>query len=49
MGEKQDDRRVMDRNVKDMVESGVKPDKAREMARDSMIRTDRKLRDEGKR
>ncbi|MBT7096497.1 hypothetical protein HN937_03925 [Candidatus Poribacteria bacterium] len=48
-GEKQDDRKVMSNNVRDMVASGVKPDKARQMARESMIRVDRRQREEGKR
>ncbi len=43
-GEKQGDREVMDRNVRDLVEANVPPDKAREMAKESMQRVDRKLR-----
>tara|TARA_R110000823_G_scaffold4724_1_gene18703 strand:+ start:1664 stop:1813 length:150 start_codon:yes stop_codon:yes gene_type:complete len=49
MGEKIGDRKVMDTNVRDMVESGVKPERARKEARESMQRVDRKLRDQGKR
>jgi len=49
MGEKQDDRKVMDHVTRDLVQSGVKPEKAKQMARESMIRVDRKLRKQGKR
>lgn len=49
MGERQGDREVMDRNKRDLVDAGVKPEKADQMARDSMKRVDRKLREEGKR
>jgi len=49
MGEKQGDRDVIDRNTRDLVESGVRPDVAKRMARESMERVDRKLRDERKR
>lgn len=48
-GEKKGDREIIDRNTRDLVNSGVKPDKAEKMARESMERVDRKLRDEGKR
>jgi len=48
-GEKQDDRKVMDKNVRDLVDAGAKPDTAKQMSRESMQRMDRKLRDEGKR
>lgn len=48
-GERQDDRKVIEGNVKDMVQSGVKREKAEQLARESMIRVDRKLREEGKR
>lgn len=49
MGEKQGDREAMDRVTRKILESGVDSSTAREMARESMIRTDRKLREEGKR
>ena len=49
MGEKPRDREVMDNNTRDLVESGVRPEKAREMARKSMVRVDRQLREQGKR
>tara|TARA_Y100000310_G_C20531866_1_gene738879 strand:- start:776 stop:895 length:120 start_codon:yes stop_codon:yes gene_type:complete len=39
----------MRNNQRDLVEAGVKPKKAEQMARDSMKRVDRKLREEGKR
>jgi len=48
-GEREGDREVMHRNKRDLIEGGVNPKKADEMARDSMRRVDRKLRDEGKR
>ena len=48
-GEKQDDRKVIDQNTRDAIASGVDPRKAQQMARESMIRTDRRLREEGKR
>jgi len=48
-GEKQGDREVMDRNTRDLVDAGVRPEKAEEMARESMRRIDRKQREEGKR
>jgi hypothetical protein len=48
-GEREIDRKVMDNNVRDAVKSGVKPDVARKLARESMIRVDRKQREEGKR
>lgn len=49
MGEGQDDRKIIDRNTRDLIDSGVKPDVAKRMARESMERVDRKLRNEGKR
>lgn len=48
-GEKQGDRKVIENNTRDLVQSGVKPATAEKMARDSMIRTDRKLREKGER
>lgn len=48
-GEKQGDRDVMSRNTRDLVNSGVPARKAEDMARESMIRMDRKLREQGKR
>ena len=49
MGEKQGDRETMDRVTRDLVEANVPASKARELARESMQRVDRKLRKEGKR
>lgn len=49
MGEGQRDREVIRKNIRDMVESGVKPERARQEAVESMRRVDRKMRDEGKR
>jgi len=48
-GERSGDRKIIEENKRDMVESGVKPRKAEQLARESMIRVDRKLREEGKR
>ena len=48
-GERDGYREVMRRNQRDLVEGGVDPRKAEKMARESMQRVDRKLRDEGKR
>jgi hypothetical protein len=48
-GERAGDRKIIEENKRDMVESGVKPAKAEQLARESMIRVDRKLREEGKR
>ena len=49
MGERQGDRAAMDQVTRDLVASGVRPDKAQQIARDSMVRTDRSLRDQKKR
>lgn len=49
MGEKQGDREIIDRNTRDLIASNVRPDVAKRMARESMERVDRKLRNEGKR
>ena len=48
-GEKPGDRRVMDNTTRDLVESGVAPAKARQLARESMQRIDSKQRRDGKR
>lgn len=48
-GEREIDREVIENNTRDIIESGVAPDKARQMAVDSMRRVDRKMRREGKR
>lgn len=48
-GEREIDREVIENNTRDIIESGVAPDKARQMAVDSMRRVDRQLRSEGKR
>ena len=48
-GEKQDDRKVMENNTRDLVNSGVKPAKAEQLARESMKRVDRQLREKGER
>lgn len=48
-GEREGDRKIIADNKRDMIESGVKPKKAEQLARESMIRVDRKLREEGKR
>ena len=48
-GERAGDRKIIEENKRDMVQSGVKPAIADQRARESMIRVDRKLREEGKR
>lgn len=48
-GEREGDRQVIENNVRDMIADGVKLDKARKAARESMLRVDRKLREDGKR
>lgn len=48
-GERDGDRDVIHRNTRDLIESGVKPKLAKKLARESMERVDRRLRDEGKR
>lgn len=48
-GEKDDDRRVIDTNTRDLVKSGVDPRKAEQMARDSMRKVDRQMREKGTR
>lgn len=49
MGERDGDREIISRNTADLMKAGVKQDKAEAMARESMVRVDRRLRDEGKR
>lgn len=49
MGEKQGDREAMDRMTARILKNVPDPRKAEQMARESMVRVDRKLRDEGKR
>lgn len=49
MGERDGDRKVIENTTRDMINSGVNPRKAEQLARESMIRVDRKLRNEGKR
>ncbi len=49
MGEREGDRAAMERVTERMIKSGVKPSTAAEKARESMIRSDRKLREQGKR
>ena len=48
-GEREIDRKVIENNTRDAIASGMKPDKARKMATESMKRVDRRLREEGKR
>lgn len=48
-GEKAGDRQVIESNTRDLINAGVKRDKAEQMARESMRRVDQKLRDQGKR
>ncbi len=48
-GEKQGDRENMNRLIRDQVESGVRPDLAKEQARKAMLEMDRRLREQGKR
>jgi len=48
-GERDGDRKVMDTLVRDAVKSGVKPDKAQEMARKAMVEADRRARERGQR
>jgi|ETNvirnome_2_300_1030623.scaffolds.fasta_scaffold08805_6 hypothetical protein len=48
-GERSGDRQVMENNTRDLVESGVPSDKARQLARESMQRVDQKLRRKGQR
>jgi hypothetical protein len=45
MGESVKAREVIDRTTAQLVETGVRPDRAREIARDSMIRID--IREQG--
>lgn len=49
MGEIRRGREVINNNTRDLIESGVRPETAREMARESMRRVDRQQREEGKR
>lgn len=49
MGEREGDRDVIDRNTRDLMESGIPRERARKEAQDSMRRVDRRLRDERKR
>ena len=49
MGEREGDREIMRRNERDLREAGVSREKAEKAARESMIRVDRKMREEGKR
>lgn len=49
MSEREGDRKVIENNTRDLVQSGIKPKKAEQMARESMIRVDRKLREKGER
>ena len=48
-GEREGDRAVMERNTKDLRDSGVPQKKAEEMARESLRRVDRRLREKGER
>lgn len=48
-GERGGDREVIERHTRELREAGVSPRRAEEMARESMRRVDRKLRDEGRR
>ena len=48
-GERDGDRAVMEKNKRDLVDGGVRPDVAERMARESMRRVDAKLREQGKR
>jgi len=48
-GEREGDRDVMSRNTRDLMDAGIKREKAEKMARESMLRVDRKMREEGKR
>lgn len=48
-GERKGDRDVMDRVTKRLIDHGVKPEVAREHARESMKRTDRDERERGRR
>lgn len=48
-GERDGDRAVIERNVRDMIDSRVPAKKAEQLARESMLRVDRKLREQGKR
>lgn len=49
MGERQGDREAMDRMTERIMQNVPDSKKARDMARESMQRVDRKLRDEGRR
>ena len=49
MGEGKRDREIIQDHVKHLREAGVDHKRAEQMARESMVRVDRKLRDEGKR
>lgn len=48
-GERKGDREVIERNTKDLINSGIEANRARRMAEDSMRRVDRKLQDQGRR
>lgn len=48
-GERHGDREAMEKNTRELRDSGLSSRKAEELARESMRRVDRKLRDEGRR
>lgn len=48
-GEIRDGRAIIDRHTQELIDHGVKPGKAEQMARDSMRRVDRQQREQGKR
>lgn len=49
MGERKGDREAMERVADRMVQSGVRPDRAIEQARESVKRVDRQKREKGER
>jgi len=48
-GEGREDRKIIEEHIRDLRQHGVNHETAERMARESMQRVDRKLRDEGKR
>lgn len=48
-GERKDDRQVIERTTRDLIQGGMKPEVAEQKARESMRRVDDQLRREGKR
>lgn len=49
MGERKNDRQVIDSLTQDAIRAGIPADKAKDMARRAMTEADRGLREQGKR